>query len=131
LDNAADAHQVEPLLPPRCCGVLLTSRRHLDLPGLCEHDLEALAHDDAVTLLRSIAPRLNEADAGPIARQCGHLPKALRLAGSALARRRDLLADDYLKRLTAARLRELTDVAASIRVSEEQLPEPLRVRWRE
>jgi tetratricopeptide (TPR) repeat protein len=105
LDNAADSQQVTPLLPPRSCGVLLTSRRHLDISGLCTRDLEVLAHDAAVSLLRSIAPRLTETDAAPIARQCGHLPQALRLAGATLARRKDLSADDYQRRLTAARLR--------------------------
>jgi tetratricopeptide (TPR) repeat protein len=131
LDNAAGPLQVSPLLPPSGCSLLVTSRRCFLIEGLEAHDLDALPRADAVALLRSMAPRVGEETAEAIAEQCGDLPLAIRLAGAALAVRRDLDAEDYLERLRAARLRALDGVAASVRLSEEQLSGPLRERWRE
>src|SRR5437588_7557038 len=51
MDNARDAQQVEPLLPPPGCLLLVTSRRHFTLPGLVEKNLEALPPGDAQALL--------------------------------------------------------------------------------
>src|SRR5207237_1757537 len=34
MDNARDAAQVEPLIPPDPCAPLVTSRQHFTLPGL-------------------------------------------------------------------------------------------------
>jgi len=34
MDNAANAEQVEPLIPPAGCLLLITSRQHFTLPGL-------------------------------------------------------------------------------------------------
>ncbi|HKI35203.1 MAG TPA: tetratricopeptide repeat protein [Gemmataceae bacterium] len=131
-DNAAGREQVEPLLPPGGDAVVLvTSRRRFHLPGLAACDLDALPPADAVALLRAIAPRLDESLASALAERCGYLPLALRLAGATLAERDDLSPQRYLQRLQAARLAELDGVAASLRLSEELLPEPLRVRWRE
>ncbi len=42
LDNAASGEQVEPLLPPAGCAVLITSRIKFALPGLVEKDLDIL-----------------------------------------------------------------------------------------
>ena len=36
LDNAADRKQVEPLLPPKGCAVIVTSRKKFTLPGMPE-----------------------------------------------------------------------------------------------
>jgi tetratricopeptide (TPR) repeat protein len=131
-DNAASREQVEPLLPPGGDAlVLVTSRRRFHLPGLSAHDLDALPPADAVTLLRSIAPRLDESTAAAITARCGYLPLALQLAGATLAERDDLSPQRYLQRLQVARLTELDDVAASLRLSEELLAEPLRSKWRE
>jgi len=131
-DNAAGREQVEPLLPPGGDAlVLVTSRQRFTLPGLSPCDLDAVAPADAVALLRAIAPRLDESLASVLAERCGYLPLALRVAGATLAERDDLSPAQYLRRLQAARLAELNEVAASLRLSEELLPEPLRARWRE
>jgi hypothetical protein len=131
-DNAAGKEQVEPLLPPdRGSLVLVTSRRRFHLPGLSVFDLDALPPADAVKLLRSIAPQLDESMASAIAKRCGNLPLALRLAGATLAERDDFSPQKYLGRLQAARLKELDGVSASLRLSEEIVPEPLRSKWRE
>jgi tetratricopeptide (TPR) repeat protein len=131
LDDAAEAGQVRPLLPPAGCTLLVTSRRRFVVEGLVAHDLDTLAPMEAVALLRSMASRLDEASAAAIVEECGRLPLAVRLAGAALAVRKDLAAGAYLARLRAARLRELDGVAASIRLSEEQLPAVVRDRWPE
>ena len=47
LDNAANGEQVEPLLPPAGCSVLITSRIKFTLPGLVENDLNILPPDKA------------------------------------------------------------------------------------
>lgn len=138
MDNAADAKQVEPLIPPESCLLLVTSRQHFTLPGLYARNLDTLPPDDARELLLKIAPRIgNHAD--KIARLCGYLPLALRLAGSALAVRPDLSPGDYARRLADEhkRLETLDRLAtdsspgieASIRASEALLPEDLRQLW--
>src|SRR6185369_9394199 len=84
MDNAAGAAQVEPLIPPAGCLLLVTSRRHFILPGLAAKNLDALTAADARSLLLAIAPRIGES-ANEIAKLCGYLPLALRMAASALA----------------------------------------------
>jgi len=95
MDNAASAEQVEPLIPPESCVLLVTSRRHFTLPGLCAKNLEALSPKDANKLLLTIAPRIDQ-QADEIARLCGYLPLALRLAGSALMNFANLTPTDYV-----------------------------------
>ena len=61
LDNAKDAHQVKPLLPPPPgCLVLVTSRRHFALPGLEAVDLGTMDPPEARALLLKIAPRVGD-----------------------------------------------------------------------
>jgi len=93
LDNALDEAQVRPLLPgtPGCL-VLVTSRRRLK--GL--HDahvvaLDVLSEAAGITLLRTaIAPAHAtdpDSELAEIARLCGQLPLALRIAGALLRHR--------------------------------------------
>lgn len=134
LDNAAGPEQLEGLTPPPGCLLLVTSRRRFRLDGLAAVDLDTLPPEEAEALLRSLAGRLSEPEAAEIARLCGWLPKALRLAGAYLAERAHLNAAKYLERLRAARLAErtgLSEVATLVRLSEEALPKPVRAAWRE
>lgn len=128
MDNAADRDQVEPLLPPDRCALLVTSRQRFSLPGLFRRDLDQLPADDACALLRKISPRVGDQDAN-IARLCGHLPFALRLAASTLAERTDLTVAHYIHRLEQedqkAKLGE-----AALGVSYALLPEVLQARFR-
>jgi tetratricopeptide (TPR) repeat protein len=129
MDNAADADQVAPLIPPAGCLLLVTSRRHFTLPGLVAHNLEALPPEDAQVLLLRIAPRIGAECAEEMARLCGYLPLALRLAASALAERVDLESAEYLARLTETQTR-LGLVEASLDLSYALLAPELQRLWR-
>ena len=128
MDNAAGAEQVEPLIPPTGCVLLVTSRWHLDLPGLTAKNLDTLAIEEARALLLAIAPRIAEW-ADDIAKLCGYLPLALRLAAGALSKYRNLKPADYARRLQDTQQR-LELIEASLSLSYELLSEELRERWR-
>src|SRR5215475_55841 len=93
LDDAGSEAQVRPLLPGSAgCAVLVTSRARLaGLEGAWLVDLELLESAQAVELLgRIVGPgRLaaEPAAAAELARLCGYLPLALRVAGARLAAR--------------------------------------------
>lgn len=93
LDNASSAAQVAPLLPNgRHCLTLITSRGRLTgLDGGRPSSLSVLAPEEAVELLARVvgADRVaGEPDAAAeVARRCGYLPLAIRLAGARLAHR--------------------------------------------
>jgi tetratricopeptide (TPR) repeat protein len=128
MDNARDESQVEPLIPPAGCALLVTSRQYFILPGLVAKCLDSLPPTDACKLLLTIAPRIGGL-AGEIAKRCGYLPLALRLAASAIAKRPNLKPADYVRKLTIARER-LKLVEASLNLSYEMLSEELQQRWR-
>ncbi|MEZ7125191.1 BTAD domain-containing putative transcriptional regulator [Nonomuraea sp. AD125B] len=105
LDNAARADQIRPLLPGSAhCKVIITSRE--SLRGLvATHDvhavpLDVLSPDEAMALLGAILGHervARERDAvESMARLCGHLPLALRLAAAHLAGQPDLPVADFV-----------------------------------
>jgi hypothetical protein len=100
VDNPADYQQVMALQGPRSCVLVVTSEE--PLPGLYGLELDALPLDDARIFLITKAPRTAEC-ADELARLCGCLPLALRLAGSALTRRKNLSPQMYLESLEKAR----------------------------
>ncbi len=102
MDNARDAQQVAPLIPPAGCLLLVTSRKHFTLPGLVEKNLDKLPPDDARDLLLRIAPRLKKEKTDQVdelARLCGYLPLALRAVASALQEKKNISPADYANRL--------------------------------
>ncbi len=109
LDNAASADQVAPLLPTGSgCLTLVTSRRRL--VGLEEgrpSSLPLLDPDEAVELLGRVAGADRVAaepeTAAEVARRCGYLPLAIRLAGARLANRPGWRIADLVDRLAGAR----------------------------
>jgi len=127
MDNAADKWQVEPLMPPSSCFLLVTSRQHFTLPGLHTKNLDTLPTGDARDLLLRIAPRI-DGHADTMAKLCGYLPLALRLAGSALAERVTLAPEDYLRRLEDAQT-QLELVDASLSLSYDLLSDELQRAW--
>lgn len=108
--------------------MLVTSRRHFTLPGLYAKDLNQLSPNEAEALLLKICSRI-AAFAPELARLCGYLPLALRLAASALAERRDLSPRDYAQRLQHAQTR-VALVEASLRLSYDLLAPGLQAQWR-
>ncbi|MEU0881596.1 BTAD domain-containing putative transcriptional regulator [Lentzea sp. NPDC005914] len=93
LDDAAGMAQVRPLLPgsPESA-VLITSRVQLvETDGAHTVHLDVLGERDSVRLLGSIAGQdrlaCEPGAAAEVARYCGNLPLALRIAGARLARR--------------------------------------------
>jgi len=118
LDNAADANQVTPLIPPRTCLLLVTSRQHFVLPGLSTLRLDVLPPKDARELLLEICRRIgNQADR--IADLCGRLPLALRAAASLLATTPDLKPEEYAARLADKRTRLKTIGAKGVDIGVE------------
>ena len=73
MDNAASRAQVEPLLCPDSCLLLVTSRTRFTLPGLKALNLDALPLEEAVELVCRIAPRLRAQPRPPLrAHRNGH-----------------------------------------------------------
>jgi hypothetical protein len=128
MDNAANAQQVEPLIPPADCLLLVTSRQHFTLPGLAAKNLDIMTAEDAREMLLTIAPRIGP-QADEMATLCGHLPLALRLAAAAMVKYRNLSPADYLQRLHD-RQQRLQLIDASLSLSYELLSEEWRQRWR-
>jgi len=129
LDNASDAAQIKPLLPPPGCLLLVTSRSKFALPGLRAVNLESLPPVDAQALLLKRAPRIG-GHAAALAELCACLPLALTLAGDALAERENLEPADYVRRLGQARLTVFDEVAASLTLSYDLLTSELQGLWR-
>ncbi|HVV08446.1 AfsR/SARP family transcriptional regulator [Amycolatopsis sp.] len=134
LDDATSAEQVSPLLPGGAGSrVLVTSRRRLTgLDVERRISLGPLASDAAAGLLsRLVGParaRGEQEAVRELARLCGRLPLALRIAGARLQNRPMWTFRDLVDRLAddADRLGELTaetrSVEAAFRLSYEQLP---------
>ena len=111
LDDAVDEAQVRPLLPGSpTCAVLITSRPRLaGLEAAGHLDLDVFDSDESVALLVRIAGRNRLGDdpttIREIARLCGHLPLAVRIAAARFAQhaRGDLTR--FARRLTDERRR--------------------------
>ncbi|SEC89831.1 DNA-binding transcriptional activator of the SARP family [Amycolatopsis tolypomycina] len=135
LDNARSASQVVPLLPGGTgVAVLVTGRRRLAAVdgalGLC---LDVLPPPEAEALFAAAAG--GRAGAG-VARLCGFLPLALRIAAARLQARPLWTVDDLVARLGSERRRlgELRagdrDVAAAFALSYRDLTPPQRRMFR-
>ncbi|MEV0190660.1 BTAD domain-containing putative transcriptional regulator [Kitasatospora purpeofusca] len=136
LDDAADAHQVGPLIPadPGCL-VLITSRRSLaGLDGARSLPLATLAPAEALQLLASAAGTERVADSPGAAAQvihaCGYLPLALMLAAARLRARPAWRLADLVEYLRPAGIGALTTGGRSLRagfdLSYRRLPEEAR-----
>jgi len=127
LDNASNADQVETLLPPAGCSVIITSRLRFALPGLAEKDLDILPALEARQLLLEIAPRIGDR-ADELAKLCGYLPLALRNAASALAEKKSLKVSEYEQHLED-KLGRLELVEGSFSLSYDLLTSGRRKQW--
>ncbi|MDR7275355.1 helix-turn-helix domain-containing protein [Catenuloplanes atrovinosus] len=106
LDNAADEAQVRPLLPGdgRCLTVITSRRALAGLEGVLRIALSPLAPEESAALLGRIAGQAADpavaADVGRVAQLCGHLPLALRIAGTRLASRPAWTVENLVARLS-------------------------------
>lgn len=142
LDNAASESQVRPLLPGDGPSMtLITSRRPLaGLEGVHQVPLAQLADMEAAALLRAIvgeARSVAEPDAvDELARLCGNLPLAMRIAGNRLQSRPGWTIKQLSGRLSdeERRLDNLAagdlHVAAAFALSYEQLTPTARQTFR-
>ncbi len=128
LDNAADAEQVKPLLPPANCLLLVTSRNHFTLPGLATRDIGCLPPGDSQKLLLTLAPRIkgHEKDAAEL---CGHLPLALEIFAGVVATNKIISVPDLLERLRQQPAK-LIKTDAVFQVSYDLLADDLPQRWK-
>ncbi|MEV4353556.1 BTAD domain-containing putative transcriptional regulator [Nonomuraea sp. NPDC049625] len=117
LDDAADEAQVRPLLPTGPGSLtLVTSRSPLaGLEAARAYEMGVLDGDEAVAMLGEVAGhervRAEPEAALRIVRLCGHLPLALRIAGSRLARKPGWTLDHLAGRLGDER-RRLDELSA-------------------
>ncbi|GAA5189640.1 hypothetical protein GCM10023322_42880 [Rugosimonospora acidiphila] len=141
LDNAATSDQILPILPAEPgCLTLVTSRRRLpELDGATTLSLDVLTTAEAIALQRRIAgDRVTSAPeaAEEVARRCGHLPLAIRLAAARLAHRPSWGMSGLAERLRTAvtPLRELVaggrTVEAAFALSYQQLRPAVQVFFR-
>ncbi|WEH34412.1 BTAD domain-containing putative transcriptional regulator [Streptomyces sp. AM 4-1-1] len=147
LDNAAGVDQVRPLLPGSgACRTVITSRTHLS--GLIANDgarplsLDVLNLSEAHALLTRILGEHRVADEPDavveLARLCGWLPLAIRIAGANLIANGSAGVADYCAELVngdlLGRLQvegdERSAVRAAFHLSYQALPEPARRMFR-
>ena len=130
LDDVRDAEQIEPLLPPASSSlVLVTTRVRLDAlvarTGARLQVLGTLATDAAEQVLELMAGAPAEGRDRELrrrlARLCGHLPLALRIAGARLAGGPRWSVADLVSELTDERRRlsalDLEDPSTSVRAA--------------
>jgi tetratricopeptide (TPR) repeat protein/DNA-binding XRE family transcriptional regulator len=137
-DDAADAAQVQPLVPETAgCAMVVTSRAQLEgLDRARLLPLDVMTTGDAVDMLATVVGdqrvAAEPAQAYRLAQACGALPLALRITGAKLATRPSWPLSVMVRKLTGAqgRLGELESadmsVRASIDSSYQSLPEPTR-----
>jgi DNA-binding SARP family transcriptional activator/tetratricopeptide (TPR) repeat protein len=124
LDDAADVDQVRQLLPGTAgCAVLLTSRRVLSgLPDRMQLKLETYEAEDSAALMRRLCgdrATVEDAATAEVARLCGGLPLALRIAATRLNSRPSWRMGTLAGHLATAhrRLDALHQPDASVRAS--------------
>jgi tetratricopeptide (TPR) repeat protein len=127
LDNAVDAAQVRPLLPPPNCLLLVTSRAQFSLPGLAIRNVDCLPPTKSQELLVKLSERF-DGHAKEAAELCGHLPLALEVFAGAVNDKKLYPLPELLERLRA-RQDKLAPVEAAFQVSYELLSAELRRRW--
>jgi hypothetical protein len=108
-DNARDAVQLQPLIPPATSLLLVTSIPRFSVPGMHRKQLDPFQSDAANAMLVAIAPRCAP-EAETIATLCGRFPLALRAAGHAMAEMPSISPAAFAARLHDTRKRlELVD----------------------
>jgi tetratricopeptide (TPR) repeat protein len=130
-DNAANAEQVAPLLPPAGCLSIVTSRQQIELPAMFTSRLNGLPGPEARELLHRIVPRVGDY-ADQISELCGRLPLALRVAANTLTLHPELSFDNYIRRLEILQEGEnpTEPIDAVLQVTYQLLDTGLQRLWR-
>ncbi|GIH14895.1 NB-ARC domain-containing protein [Rugosimonospora africana] len=131
LDNAADASQVEPLLPQTAgCLALVTTRRRLNLAGQAVHRLvlDVLTPEEATTYLaRAVSGTTAGVDADAlmrIVRHCDRLPLTLSLIAAQIGASPGWTLADHAERIEDRhrRRRLESQVELALQLSYQHLP---------
>jgi tetratricopeptide (TPR) repeat protein len=142
LDNARDAGQVAPLLPPSPSAAIVTSRPVLPLAGVVATRLDDLPMPEARKLVLDLVggePSLAEDELTRLAEACLRHPLSLRVAALFLKTHKGQSVARYVEQIEEDRTRLRLegqpehDVVAVLRLSVEQLAadnEALAARWR-
>ncbi len=126
VDDALDAKQIRPLLPPAGSALLITTRHRFPLEGSFPLELKQLSGAEAIELLQRDCQRITITQASEIARLCGYLPLALRVSSGLLSANDHLPIEHYLVQFRDERQRlsklsvsddEQLDVEASFNLS--------------
>ncbi|MBD0676938.1 hypothetical protein BU198_41195 [Streptomyces sp. CBMA156] len=130
LDDASNAAQVRPLLPPAPTAlVIVTSRQRLtELPGARPVFLDVLTVDDAVALFTDVVGPERSTDTGSvieIVERCGYLPLAIEIAASRFKAR-----PSWTLRHLARRLSRKTGRLAEIRSGTSSIARVFEVSYR-
>jgi tetratricopeptide (TPR) repeat protein/transcriptional regulator with XRE-family HTH domain len=123
LDDAASAAQIAPLIPGKGgSAALITSRRQLtELAGLRQLRLDVLSDAEALELLSALVGEgqvEEEREAAlAVARLCGHLPLALRIAAGYLSGQQDKSVGQLAAELEGSRTTVLSADGNGVRAS--------------
>ncbi len=127
LDNAANVEQIQPLLPPSNCLLLVTSRNQLSLPGLATRNIDCLSPEKSRELLLKLASLIKGHEAAA-ADLCGHLPLALEVFAGMVNEKTLHPVEELVARLRKHD-EKLGKVEAAFQVSYDLLEEPLCRCW--
>lgn len=106
-DNARSSEQIAHLRPPDTCAILVTSRWTFSVPGLGIRRVDIMNEKDAENFLIELCPHIMD-KAAELAKACGRLPLALRIAGSFLQVNSDWSLEKYLTQLSDRKKRLVT-----------------------
>lgn len=129
-DDARDKAQVEQLLPPPDCALIITSRSRFLVPKMRTVSVGRLTESEALELSVEIARgRLDFSQAKELIELCDSLPLAIRIAATTIAEKVTISIPEHLRRLRQNRLKTLEPVAAAINASFELIPIDHKVAW--
>jgi hypothetical protein len=126
-DNVADEAQIQPLLPPPNCLLIVTSRKKFTAPGFTMQNVDCLKPIKSQELLVKLASRIRGCES-EVAELCGHLPLAL-LVVAGIFNHHSIIEPSRLLDDLRNRRKKLDAVDAAFQISYELLSEELRLRW--
>jgi tetratricopeptide (TPR) repeat protein len=102
LDNATNQDQIEVLIPPSGCTLIITSREEFPLVGAYIKILDVLSSSDASELLLTNANRIGD-NVNELSKVCYNMPLLLHNAGCIINNRIEIDVEDYINQLKEAK----------------------------